>query len=87
VVASVIDGGPAQRAGLKGGDQQATVRGISVRSGGDIITAIDGDPINSFDAMIAYLAAKKQVGQMVTVTIWRGNDTMQIPVTLDERPR
>ncbi|HTP11712.1 MAG TPA: trypsin-like peptidase domain-containing protein [Anaerolineae bacterium] len=87
VIATVVDGGPAERAGLKGGDQQVTVRGIPVRSGGDIITAIDGDPINSFDEMIAYLAAKKQVGQTVTVTVLRGAQTLQVPLTLDERPR
>jgi S1-C subfamily serine protease len=87
IVSAVIDGGPAQRAGLKGGNQPATVRGIPVRSGGDIITAIDGDPVNSFDEMIAYLAAKKQVGQTVTVTILRGTETLQVPLTLDERPR
>jgi S1-C subfamily serine protease len=87
VIASVIDGGPAERAGLKGGDRQVTVRGIPVRSGGDIITAIDGDAISSFDEMIAYLAASKQVGQTVTVTILRGSETLQVPVTLDERPR
>lgn len=87
VIAEVIDGGPAQRAGLRGGDQQTTVHGIPVRTGGDIITAIDGDPIDSFDEMIAYLAAKKQVGQTVTVAIVRGAETLQVPVTLDERPR
>jgi 2-alkenal reductase len=87
LVAAVVEGGPAEHAGLRGGDQQVTVRGIPVRSGGDIITAIDGDPINSFDEMIAYLAAQKQVGQTVTVTLVRGSETLQIPVTLDERPR
>jgi S1-C subfamily serine protease len=87
LIASVVDGGPAERAGLKGGDRQVTVRGIPVRAGGDIITAIDGDAINSFDEMIAYLAAHNQVGQTVTVTIIRGSDTLQVPVTLDERPR
>ena len=86
LVATVIDGGPAARAGLRGGDQQVIVRGIPVRSGGDIITAIDGEPVNNFDEMIAYLAAKKQVGQTVTVTIIRGTETLQVPVTLDERP-
>ena len=86
LVASVVDGGPAERAGIKGGDQQVTVRGIAVLSGGDIITAIDGDLINSFDEMIAYLAAKKQVGQTVTVTLIRGDKTLQVPVTLDDRP-
>jgi 2-alkenal reductase len=87
IISAVIDGGPAERAGLKGGKQPAAVRGIPVRSGGDIITAIDGDAINSFDEMIAYLAAKKQVGQTVMVTILRGTETLQVPVTLDERPR
>ena len=87
VIASVVDGGPAERAGLKGGDRQVTMRGIPVRSGGDIITAIDGEAINSFDEMIAFLAARKQVGQTVTVTILRGIETLQVPVTLDERPR
>jgi 2-alkenal reductase len=87
IVASVVDGGPAQRAGLRGGDEQITLRGIPVRSGGDIIIAIDGDAIDSFDEMIAYLAARKQVGQTVTVTIMRGTETLQVPVTLDERPR
>jgi S1-C subfamily serine protease len=87
LIAAVIDGGPAERAGLRGGDQQVTVRGIPVRSGGDIITAIDGDPINSFDEMIAYLAAKKQVGQTVAVTIMRGSEALQVPLTLVERPR
>jgi len=87
VISAVVDGGPAERAGLKGGDRQVTVRGIPVRSGGDIITAIDGDAINSFDEMIAYLSARKQVGQTVTVTILRGSETLQVPVTLDERPR
>jgi S1-C subfamily serine protease len=87
LIASVIDGGPASRAGLKGGDRQVVVRGIPVRAGGDILIAIDGDAINSFDEMISYLAAKKLVGQTVTVTIIRNSDTLQLPVTLDERPR
>jgi len=87
LIASVVNGGPAERAGLKGGDRQVVVRGIPVRAGGDILIAIDGAAINSFDEMIAYLAAQKQVGQTVTVTIIRGTETMQVPVTLDERPR
>ncbi|HSD83799.1 MAG TPA: trypsin-like peptidase domain-containing protein [Anaerolineae bacterium] len=87
VIASVVDGGPAERAGLKGGTRQVTVRGLPVRAGGDIIIAIDGDAVNSFEEMIAYLAARKQVGQTVTVTIIRGTETLQVPVTLEDRPR
>jgi 2-alkenal reductase len=87
LIAAVTDGGPAERAGLRGGDRQETVRGIPVRSGGDIIIAIDGEAVANFDEMIANLAARKQVGQTVTVTILRGTETLQVPLTLDERPR
>ncbi len=86
LISSVVDGGPAARAGLRGGSRQTTVRGFPVNAGGDIIVAIDNDPINSFDDMIAYLAARKQVGQTITVTIIRDGQTLQVPLTLDERP-
>jgi 2-alkenal reductase len=87
LIASVMDGGPAAQAGLRGGDRQETVRGFPVVAGGDIITAIDGDPITSFDQMIAYLSSRKQVGQVVTVTILRDKEMLQLPLTLADRPR
>jgi S1-C subfamily serine protease len=87
LVSQVVQGGPADKAGLQGGDREVTVRGIPLRAGGDIITAIDGDPITSFDQMIAYLASQKQVGQKVTLTILRGGETLELPLTLEERPR
>jgi 2-alkenal reductase len=87
LIASIVRGGPAEKAGLLGGEQQVMVRGIPVSTGGDIITSIDGDPINSFDDMIGYLSGKKQVGQTVTVTILRGAETLQLPLTLVDRPR
>ncbi len=87
VVASVSPGGPAEQAGLRGGAKQARVRGVAVQTGGDIILAIDGDPVRDFDAMIAYLVNKTQVGQTVTLTIWRDGKEMSIKVKLGERPR
>jgi 2-alkenal reductase len=87
LVSSVVDGGPAENAGLRGGDQQLTVRGLPVVAGGDIIVAIDGDAIVSFDQMIAYLSSQKLVGQEVTLTILRDGETLQLPLTLADRPR
>ena len=86
LIASVIQGGPADKAGLLGGDHQTTVRGLPVSVGGDILTAIDNDPITSFEQMISYLSNKRHVGETVTVTILRGTETLQIPVTLTDRP-
>jgi S1-C subfamily serine protease len=87
LISSVVTGGPAERAGLRGGERQLTVRGLPVVAGGDIITAIDGDPIVSFDQMIAYLSSQKLVGQEVTLTILRDGESLQLPLTLADRPR
>jgi S1-C subfamily serine protease len=87
LVSSVVAGGPAEKAGLRGGDKQITVRGIPVVAGGDIIAAIDGEPILSFDQMIGYLSSQKLVGQEVTLTILRGGETLQVPLTLADRPQ
>jgi len=87
LVSSVVDGGPAEKAGVRGGNKQLTVRGLPVVAGGDIITAIDGDPITSFDQMIGYLSSQKLVGQEVTLTILRDGETLQLPLTLADRPR
>jgi 2-alkenal reductase len=87
LVSTVTDGGPAERAGLRGGDREETVRGFSVAAGGDIIVAIDETPIGSFDEMISYLIARTEVGQVVKVTILRGDERLEVDVTLGERPR
>ncbi len=87
LVESVTPGTAAARAGLRGGDRQVVVRGVSVTVGGDIITAIDGYPLQDFDDLIAYLVRETEVGQTVTLTVLRGGEELQIPVTLGERPQ
>jgi S1-C subfamily serine protease len=87
LIASVASNGPADRAGLKGGNQQTRVRGVPVQTGGDMITAIDGNPIRDFDAMITYLANHTQVGQTITVTVLRDGKEQNFQVKLGERPK
>ena len=48
-----------------------TINGVQGTVGGDVITAIDGQTINSMSDIIAYLAIHTQVGQTVTLTILR----------------
>jgi 2-alkenal reductase len=60
--------------------------GMTVRSGGDIIIAIDGYPLRDFDELIAYLVRETEVGQEVVLTIIRDGKEMGVPVTLGERP-
>ncbi len=86
LLVSVAAGGPADQAGLRGGDRQVIFRGHRVVLGGDIITAIDGVPVDSFDALLEYLAANTRVGQQVTLTINRDGQVLDVPLTLGRRP-
>ena len=85
LVAGVEPGAPAEAAGLKAGDRQVTVNGQDYTIGGDIITAVDGKPINSMDELVATISAMDP-GTVVKVTILRGDKTTDVNVTLAERP-
>jgi 2-alkenal reductase len=48
--------------------------------------AIDGYELRDFDDLIAYLVRETEVGQEVILTIIRDGETLDVPVTLGERP-
>jgi 2-alkenal reductase len=87
LIQEVAPGGPADIAGLRGGDSQETVRGIPILVGGDIIIAIDDVPVRDFDHLSAYLITTTEVGQVVKITILRGGETLDLALTIGERPR
>lgn len=87
LIAEVLRGGPAARAGLRPGQRETTYKGRPLVLGGDIIVQIDDQVVNNFDDLLIYLTRKTSPGQEVTLTIWRGNELLQVPVTLQARPR
>lgn len=86
LVIEVILNSPADKAGLKGSTKETKIEGRTVRVGGDVITAIDGQPVKEFDDLVAYLASQTSVGQTVTLNILRDGQEQAIKVTLDARP-
>ncbi len=86
LIAEVLEGGSAARAGLRGGSEIVTFRGQQLAIGGDIITAIDGFPVNNFAELVGYLVSNTSVDQTVTITVIREGETMAFEVTLDSRP-
>jgi S1-C subfamily serine protease len=86
MVAEVTSGGPAAKAGLRASDQTATIEGVAVQVGGDVITAIDGQTVKAMDDLIAYLNAKTRPGQQVTLTVLRGGSSTELAVELGTRP-
>jgi len=85
-VSSLTEGGPAIAAGLHGTSETITQDGRKVEVGGDIITAIDGEPVKTFDDILVYLTLKTSPGQEVTLTILRDGQYQDIPLTLGTRP-
>ncbi|HWQ84291.1 MAG TPA: trypsin-like peptidase domain-containing protein [Anaerolineales bacterium] len=83
-VTGVTPGGPADRAGVRSGNLPSDITGLP--SGGDLITAIDDEPVTNFNDLISYLVKNKGPGETVELTIFRGSDEIKLEVTLDKRP-
>ena len=83
-VTNVTPGGPADNAGIRGGAQPTAIE--LLLAGGDIITAIDGQPVNTFDDLLSYLTTNKSPGDTVVLTVLRDGESMDITVTLGKRP-
>jgi S1-C subfamily serine protease len=86
LVESVVAGGPSAKAGLQASTQQATVLGQSVTVGGDVITAVNSQPVNRFEDLTSYLLTQTQSGQTVTLTVLRGGKEQTVSVTLGVIP-
>jgi S1-C subfamily serine protease len=86
LVETVAAGGPADKAGIRGGDEEMTVQEMQWVVGGDVIVKVDDSPIESFDDLIAFLSDKKP-GDEVTVEVSRDGKPKSFEVTLGERPK
>jgi len=88
-VSEVIRGTPAARAGLRGGRGASQTKYVGIcpeNSGGDIILAINDEPISSFDDILAYLEYYTSPGDVVTLKILRDGQTILLEMTLAPRP-
>ena len=86
LVLQVAPGGPADRAGIKGGDNLKVIESMEIPVGGDVITRIDGRDIRSLDDFRTNLM-DKQVGDIVEFTLTRANgDTQSVDARVEARP-
>ena len=86
-VEEVVQGGPSDKAGLRGGTGHQQILGVPYPTGGDIVLKIDDKPVNRSADVIDYLATDTEVGQTVTLTILREGKELKVPVVLAARPR
>ena len=86
LVIDVNSNGPADKAGIRGGDKIDTIDGREVELGGDIILAIDGNPVRKIDDILSYLEREKSVGDNITLTIIRDGIVQDKSTVLQARP-
>ena len=84
-VMDVTKGGPADQAGVRAGNKTTRIDGLL--AGGDLVTAIDGRPVRSFDELISYLVTNKSPGDTVVLTVLRDGQSVDITVTTGARPK
>jgi S1-C subfamily serine protease len=85
LINEVVKGGPADEAGLEGGDSSATIEGANIRVGGDIVVAIDGEDVSGMEEVIDAVDAAEP-GEEMKLTVRRADSTKNVTVTLGVRP-
>ena len=83
-ITSITPDSPADQAGLLGGTEETNI--FNLYSGGDLIIAVDGRFIMTFSDLLSYLIQEKSPGDVVTFTILRGDQEIQLDLTLGKRP-
>lgn len=85
LVDHVTVGGPADRAGLRGGTRQESFLGETVWAGGDVVVAVDGRTVVDADALVR-IVTNLSPGRHARFTVVRGSRRLMLTVTLAARP-
>ncbi|HWH19119.1 MAG TPA: trypsin-like peptidase domain-containing protein [Solirubrobacterales bacterium] len=85
LIANVVPGGPAAKAGLQGATGEILFQAAEYETGGDVIVEVDGHKVVQPDDL-ARLVSEKLPGEKIDLTILRDNKRKQVEVTLGKRP-
>lgn len=83
-VVEVPKNGPASDAGMRGGTTETIFADLP--AGGDLIIAVDEEPIRSFSDLLAYLVTYKSPGDEMEITVLREGQETVLMVILEKRP-
>lgn len=86
LLVQLYEGSPLAKAGILGAQRQEIIGNQRVYTGGDLLTAVDGQPIDSVAELEMLLESNYRIGDVVTVTLIRDGRTLEAPVELAEEP-
>jgi S1-C subfamily serine protease len=85
LVADVVESGPADKAGIKGGGKEIRFQASLVKPGGDVVTKVNGVTITEHRDL-GDLISRYRPHQVVKLEVYRGSDRRTVDVELGERP-
>jgi S1-C subfamily serine protease len=85
LISDVVPDGPADDAGIQGADGRQNFQGQEIRTGGDVIIAVNGQRLQA-ESDLAELISRQRPGQTVTLTLLRDGEEEEIEVELEPRP-
>jgi S1-C subfamily serine protease len=85
LVSEVVPDGPADDAGIEEANGQQTFQGARIRTGGDVIIAVNGQRLKT-ESDLAELISRQRPGETVTLLVLRDGDEQEIEVKLEPRP-
>ena len=83
LIVEVVSGSAAERAGLRGGTERAYLGNTPIMIGGDLLVAIDGQPVTD-QQDLSHVMQNHHSGDTVTVTVYRGKKRMDFKLVLGE---
>ena len=86
LVITVVDGSPADKAGLKGVTQTQVINGKEYPADGDVIISVDDKEVRKISDILIHLQREKSVGDTMVLGILRDGGFMHIYLELVERP-
>ena len=87
LVVSVIEGSPAETAGLLGVTETEESDGREFALDGDIILSIDGETVRKISDILVHLQREKSVGDEMVLSVNRNGDILELTMILEERPQ
>ena len=86
LIVTVIDGHPADDAGLQGVSKTVEIDGKEYPIDGDIIVSVDGKEVRKINDLLVHLQREKSVGDEMILGVLRDGNLIHLTLTLGERP-
>ena len=87
LVITVASGSPAEAADIHGADRNVRIGRSQLGVGGDIITAVDDQPVASQEDLMLYVDTQKAIGDTIELKLIRTGKELTISLTLGEEPQ